>query len=142
MKFDPKNVQIAVALMVTDNGIAVAWNEKWDAFVLPMTKISSGPPTEAAVRAMAEVLRLPVQVVPGQAGKAMRKLQMSDRDGEMKDYHFTVVPIQIHPDFATASIADRRVIFASADKLQAEEYQPMSPSVKPIIDECVLQDWL
>lgn len=146
MSFDPKNVQIAVALMVTDDGMAVAWNENWDAFVLPMTKIGDGLPAEtaeqAAVRAMAEVLQLPVQVVPGQTAKQMRTLQMSDRDGELKDYRFTVVPTQIHPDFATASIVDRQVIFASADKLQAGEYQPMSPSVKPIIDECVAWSWV
>ena len=106
-----------------------------------MTKISSGPLAEsaeqAAIRAMAEVLQLPTQVVAGKAGKQMRTLQLSDRDGELKDYHFTVVPVQIHPDFATASIADRPVIFASADKLQAEDYQPMSPSVKPIVNEWV-----
>lgn len=141
MTFDPKNVQIAVALLKLGNdNVALTWNDKWGAFVLPMTKIDNGKPAEtaehAALRAAAEVLQLPVRVIAGQAAKAMRTLQLSDRDGEIKDYHFHVVPVEIHPDFAAISITHRPVIFATVDQLQSEAIQPISPSVKPIIDEC------
>ena len=145
--FDPQNVQIAVALVKLDqNRLAIAWNEIWDAFVLPMTKIDAGPPAEtaeqAAVRAAAEVFQLPCRVVPGKAGQAMRKLQLSSRDGELKDYHFTVVPVEIHPDFSSTSLAYRPVFFAAATKLLNGEYQPLSPSVNPILEACVEWGWL
>lgn len=144
--FDPQNLQIAVALVKFDQGkVAISWNDKWQAFVLPMTKLDAGPPAEsaeqAAVRAAAEVLQLPVRVVPGQAGKEMRKLQLSSRDGELKDYHFTIVPVEIHPDFQSA-VTHRPVLMPTVEKLQSGAYQPVSPSVKPILDACVEWGWL
>jgi hypothetical protein len=140
MTFDPKNLNIAVALIkMGRDKVALTWNDKWGAFVFPMTKIAAGPAAEsaedAALRAAAEVLQLPVRVVAGQTSRKMRTLQLSDSDGQIKDYHFTVVHIEVHPDFAAASISDRPVIFAPIDQLQAGEYQPISPSVKPILDE-------
>lgn len=145
--FDPQTVQIAVALVkLNKDQVAIAWNDNWGAFVVPMTKLDETPPAEtpekAAVRAAAEVIGVPCRVVPGQAGKAMRKLQLSNRDGEIKDYHFTVVPVEVHPDFQSASIAHRPVLFASADKLQSGEYQPVSPSVKPVLDACLEWGWV
>lgn len=140
MTFDPKNLNIAVALIKMDRDkVALTWNDKWGAFVFPMTKIEAGPPAEspeqAALRAAAEVLHLPVQVVKQQAPKAMRTLQLSNSDGEIKDYHFHVVPVEVHPNFAAASVSHRPVIFATVDQLQTGAIQPISPSVKPIIDE-------
>ena len=145
--FDPQNVQIAVALVKLDQQrLALTWNDNWQAFVLPMTKLDAGPPAETAeqgaVRAAAEVFQLPVRVVSGKAGKAMRKLQLGQRDGELKDYHFTVVPVEIHPDFRNATIAHRPVVIADLKKLHDGEYQPISPSVKPILDACVEWGWL
>lgn len=146
MSFEPKVIRIAVALLKTDKGVAIVWNNKWESFVLPMTKIGGGAREEtaeqAAVRALAEIVQAPCQAEPDKSSHETRQLQLSNRDGEIKDYQFTVVPVQIHPDFATASIVDRPIIFASTDKLQAEEYQPMSSSVKPIIDECVGWSWI
>ena len=140
MTFDPKNLNIAVALIKLGEGkVALTWNQKWGAFAFPMTKIDAGPPAEsaeqAALRAAAEVLQLPVRVVAGQTSRTMRALQLSDSDGQIKDYHFTVVQVEVHPDFAEASISSRPLLFASIEQLQAGEYQPMSPSVKSIIDE-------
>lgn len=145
--FDPQNVQIAVALVKLNKGqVAVSWNDNWGAFVLPMTKLDATPPAESAeqgaVRAAAEVLGLPCRVVTGQTGKAMRKLQLGQRDGELKDYHFTVVPVEVHPDFQNAPVAHRPMLFASTDKLQSGEYQPVSPSVKPILDACLEWGWV
>jgi hypothetical protein len=144
--FEPENVHIAVALVkMSDSKLAIAWNGSWDAFVLPMTKLSAGPPAEkaeqAAVRAAAEVFQLPCRVVPGKAGKEMRMLQLSASNSELKNYCFTVVPVEIHPDFKYAPLGGRPVVFADFAKLQSGEYQPVSPSVKPILDECVEWGW-
>ncbi|MCA9086352.1 MAG: hypothetical protein KDA81_19975 [Planctomycetaceae bacterium] len=134
--------RISVALLKTSDGkVALTWSDPWGAFVLPMTKRSAGPPPEtaeqAAVRAMAEVLQLPVRVVPGQFGREMRTLQLSGRDGEIHDYQFTVVPVEIHPDFKWCDITHRSVIFATTAHIQTLDVQPVSPSVKLIIDECM-----
>lgn len=144
--FDPHTVQIAVALVkLNKDQVAVSWNGNWGAFVLPMTKLDTTPPAEfpeqAAVRAAAEVIGLPCRVVPGQSGKAMRKLQLGQRDGELKDYHFTVVPVEVHPDFQSA-ITHRPVLMPSVERLLAGDYQPVSPSVKPILDSCLEWGWL
>ncbi len=144
--FDPQTMQIAVALVkVNGDKIAITWNENWQAFVLPMTKLDAGPPAEtaeqAAIRAAADVFRLPCRVVPGRASQSMRKLQLSSRDGELKDYHFTVVPVEVHPDFQLP-LEHRPVLFPTAEKLLAGTYQPLSPSVKPILDACAEWGWL
>jgi hypothetical protein len=143
---DLQTVQIAVALVKSNKDqVAISWNGNWGAFVLPMTKLDITPPAEsaeqAAVRAAAEVFGLPCRVVPGQSGKAMRKLQLGQRDGELKDYHFTVVPVEVHPDFQSA-ITNRPVLMPAVEKLQTGDYQPMSPSVKPILDACVEWGWV
>ncbi len=75
MTFDPKQIPIAVALVRSVDGqLTIAWNDNWQSFVLPMTKIHSvGPVVEtaeqAAVRAAAEVLHVPCRVVPGKSAK-------------------------------------------------------------------------
>ena len=140
MSFEPQVVRIAVALMRTDDGAVITWNSNWESFVLPMTKIGGArgeTAEQAAVRALAEVVRVPCQVEPGKSSHEMRQLQLSDRDGEIKDYQFVVVPVRFHPNFANVSIINRPMVLAPVEKLQSEEYQPMSSSVKPIIDECV-----
>ena len=143
---DPKSVSIAVALlMIPGKGLVLTWNDKWEAFVLPMTKIKSGPPVEsgntAAIRAAAEAVRLPIQCKPEQASKEMRTLQLSLRNDEVKDYRFTVVPVDIHPDF-TLEVAPSSTICCSVEKLMEEAYQPVSPSVLPILKACLEWNWL
>lgn len=145
--FDPETIQIAVALVkLAPDKVAVSWNGKWDAFVLPLTKLDTTPPAEsaeqAADRAAAEVFQLPCRVVPGKAGQAMRKLQLGQRDGQLKDYHFTVVPVEVHPDFRSVSLSNRDLLFVAADKLLSGEYQPVSPTVQPILEACLEWGWL
>ena len=145
--FDPQTVQIAVALVKLDRDmVVVSWNGKWDAFVLPLTKLDTTPPAESAEqsadRAAAEVFQLPCRVVPGKAGQAMRKLQLGQRDGQLKDYHFTVVPVEVHPDFRSVSLSNRDLLFVAADKLLSGEYQPVSPTVQPILEACLEWGWL
>jgi hypothetical protein len=144
---EPKSVPIAVALVIMEQGkVAIAWNKKWEAFVLPMTKPDAGPPREtaeqAAVRAAAEVFQLPCRTISGKSGKAMRNLQLSNRDGEIKDYHFTIVPVEVHPDFQSVTVNGCSALFTSTEKLHAGEYQPQSPSVKLILDACLEWGWL
>jgi 8-oxo-dGTP pyrophosphatase MutT (NUDIX family) len=143
--FDPAKPSIAVAFIVDSQGrLLLSWNEKWGAFTLPMTKLRSDPPAEtpeqAAVRAAAEVLGVPARVVPGKAAKFARGLQKSTRDGGIKDYQYNVVPVEAHPDYA-AIIGSRPYVWASIDKLQTGEYQPVSSSVQPLLQDCVEWGW-
>lgn len=139
-------VSIGVALMKFDGRLALTWNERWGAFVLPMTKQDSGPPAEtaeeAAVRAASDVFRLPTRVVAGQAAQAVRHTWRGGSDGQLKDYHFTVVPVEVHPDFAAVAAGSDRAVLADVDKLQSGEYQPLSPSMKTILTACVEWGWL
>ncbi len=142
---DPQNIQIAAAFMrAPGNKLALVWSDTWQAFVLPMTKLNAGPPAEtaeqAAIRAAAGGSGAPCRVVPGSAAKAMRALQLSNRDGEIKDYHFTIVPVEIHPDFVATSTGPR-LILVDTGKLQHGEYQPISPSIRPILESCFEWGW-
>ena len=145
--FDPQNVQIAVALVRRPDGaIALSWNANWDVFVMPVSKIDPGPPAEsaeqAAIRAAAEAFQVPCRVVPGKSARAMRTLQLGQRDGQIKDYNFTVVPIEVHPDFQADRAWNDRCIFVDVAKALAGDYQPLSPSVKPIVEACLEWEWL
>ena len=141
MSFEPEVIRIAVAVVKTEDGVAITWNKNWKRFVLPMTKIGRGleeeTAEEAAVRALAEVAGTPCQVESGKPSHEMRQLQLSGRDGELKDYQFVLVPVRTHPDFTSTPVADHSVVMAPVEKLQVGEYKPLSSSVKPIIDECV-----
>jgi ADP-ribose pyrophosphatase YjhB (NUDIX family) len=144
---DPETLRIAVALVMSESRrILLAWNHHWQGFALPMTKIDAGPPAEtpelAAARAAAETLQLPARVVPGRSGQAMRMLQLSGRDGEIKNYVYTVVPIEVHPDFHAAPRDHRPTIWAPVAKLAAGEYQPLTSSVQPVLDACREWGWL
>jgi hypothetical protein len=144
---DPKKLRIAVAFMMSDaKRLLLHWNEKWQAFALPMSKPNAGPPAEtfeqAAIRAAAEALLLPTRTVAERDSRATRSLQLSARDGHIKDYVYTVVPVEVHPDFRGLSPDSRPVIWMPIGKLLAGEYQPLTCSVKPILDECRAWGWL
>lgn len=144
---DPERLRIAVALVMSDaQRLLLFWNEKWQGFALPMTKPHSGPPGEspeqAAVRAAAEALCLPARVIPGRGSHTTRTLQLSARDGQIKDYVYTIVPVEVHPDYHGSLRDSQRVVWMPVDKLTAGEYQPLTTSVKPILDECREWGWL
>lgn len=145
MTFDPHVLQIAVALIEVEPGrLVVAWNENWESFVLPLTKIRTGPTVasaeQAAVRAAAEALKVPCRVVPGKTEQLKRTLQLSLSDDELKDYHFTIVPVEVHPDFRNVALSPAAVV-ADKAKLLAGEYQPLSPSVAAILAESLERGW-
>jgi hypothetical protein len=145
--FEPETIHAAVAFVRNDQGqLLLVWNQKWQSFMLPLTKIHAGPPQEAAehaaIRAASEALLLPTRVVPGQAGRMTRALRISGRDGEIKNYVYTVVPVELHPDFAAVSLVGCPVIWASIEKLGGAEYQPLSSTAKPVLDECIGWGWL
>lgn len=144
--FDPAQPSIAVAYIVDSQGrLLLAWNEKWGAFTLPMTKVLSEQPAEtpeqAAIRAAAEVLGVPTQVVPGKATKFARGLQKSPRDGDIKDYQYNVVQVEAHPDFVS-QVSSKPLVWAAINKLQTGEYQPVSRSVESLLRECVEWGWI
>lgn len=144
--FDPSQPSIAVAYVVDPAGrLLLTWNERWDAFTLPMTKLRSEQPAEtpeqAAIRAAAEVLGVPTRVVPGQVAKFARGLLRSQRDGEIKDYQYHVVPIEPHPDFAS-HVSKQPLIWVAINRLQIGEYQPLSMSIEQLLQECVAWGWI
>ena len=70
--FDPPKPSIAVGFVTDSQGrLLLTWNNKWQCFTIPMTKIDTEPPAEtvaqAAVRAVSEVLGVPTRAVPGKA---------------------------------------------------------------------------
>ena len=143
---DPAQPSIAVAYVVDPQGrLLLTWNDKWGAFTLPMTKLQSDQPAEtpeqAGVRAASEVLGVPTRVVPGKASMFARGLQKSPRDGDIKDYQYNVVPVEVHPDFAS-HISSKRLVWTAIDKLQTGEYQPISKSVEALLRECIEWGWI
>ena len=143
---DPAQPSIAVAYVVDPQGrLLLTWNDKWGAFTLPMTKLQSDQPAEtpeqAGVRAASEVLGVPTRVVPGKAAKFARGLQKSPRDGDIKDYQYNVVPVEVHPDFAS-HISSKHLVWTAIDKLQTGEYQPISKSVEALLRECIEWGWI
>ncbi len=144
---DPSLPSLAVAFVLDDRGrLLMVWNPKWRAFTLPMTKIDTTPPREsaadAAIHAASETLGVPTRAIPGSEPNFMRCLHRSKRDGEIKDYQHQIVRIEPHPDFASAYSPSAPIIWASIEKLQLREYQPLSPSVSDILKSCVEWGWI
>ena len=137
--FDPAKPSIAVACVLDSSGrLLLAWNQKWGAFTVPMTKIDLATPAEtpqeAAVRAAAEVLQVPCRPVADKPVHFFRGLQKSERDAEIKDYQYNIVLVESHPDFAAQPNAG---VWASIEKIQSGEYQPISGSVEEILRHCL-----
>ena len=144
---DPNQPFIAVAYLVDSEGrLLLAWNNKWGAFSLPMTKIRTEwpdeTPDEAAVRAAAEILGVPARVAAGKTTQFSEHLAPSLRDQEIKDYKCHIVPVEVHPDFDANIRADRAWIWADVEKLQQQDYQPVSPSVAGFLKDAQEWGWL
>jgi ADP-ribose pyrophosphatase YjhB (NUDIX family) len=144
---DPAKPSIAVGLIRNHEGkLLLAWNSQWKCFTLPMTKIDQDPPSEsaeqAAVRALAEVLGVPARPLAKQAAEFFRSLQLSSRDGEIKDYQFHAVKLEPHPDFAGTAQPTVPTLWADIDQLIANEYHPVSPSVALILSDGLGNNWL
>ncbi len=142
--FEPKTIRVAVAYVVDDEQrLLLAWNDKWGAFTLPMSKMYFGPPAEkaeeAAIRAASEVLRLPTRAVAGKSAKETRALEVSARDGELKNYVYTVAPIELHPDFQGRSLSHLAVIWAPIARIESGEYRPLSETVSRLLLE--IRQW-
>ena len=138
--FDPAQPSIAVAYVVhADGRLLLTWNAKWGAFTIPMTKVNLGMPREspsqAAVRAAAEVLGVPCRVVPGKSAQFFRGLQKSERDADIKDYQYNIVHVEVHPDFVSGIQA---TVWATIDKLATGAYEPISGSVLEILHHCAV----
>ena len=147
--FDPPKPSIAVGFVTDPQGrLLLTWNDKWQAFTIPMTKIDTEPPAEtvaqAAVRAVSEVLGVPTRAIPGKQKDigVMRALQKSERDAQIKDYQYQVAQIEIHPDFASITPTHHPSIWVDVSKLQRGEYQPVSPSVERVLQNCIEWGWI
>jgi hypothetical protein len=143
---DPAQTPLAAAVIFDSRGrLLLVWNDNWGAFALSMTKLHCEQPEEtheqSGVRTVAEVLGLPTRVVPDKAAKFARGLQESPRDGDIKDYQYKLVPIEVHPDFAS-HIRSQPFVWALINKLQTGEYQPISKSVEALLRECVEWGWI
>jgi len=144
---DPVTVAIAAALVLADEErVLLTWNDKWQAFTLPMTRLAAippgGTPERAGLRAASEVLQLPTRLIPDRSGKATRMLQLSWRDKIIKNYVFNVFPIEVHPDFQSLQLRNGSAIWMPVEQLRSGEYQPMSPTVVPVLNECREWGWL
>lgn len=138
---EPKTVTVVVALVTNPDGkLLLSWNPMWGGFSLPMTKVADGPPAEtvarAAVRAAAEVVGRPVRVANGHKPRNTRDLLLSARDKEVKNYVYTVVRVEVHPDFVGHAGSG---FWAAPEGLASGEYQPATDSVPPVVAE--LRDW-
>ena len=136
--FEPDRVEIALAFIeIEPRRVVLAWSENWESFVFPMTKLGSDTPERAAVRAAAEVFQLPCRAVAGKREQVKRSLQLSGSDGKLKDYHFTIVSVEVHPDFHRVALDRPSILVADYDKLLAGEYQPLSPTVKTMLESTI-----
>lgn len=136
--FEPDCVEIAVAFIeIEPRRVVLAWSENWESFVFPMTKLGSDTPERAAVRAAAEVFQLPCRAAAGEREQVKRSLQLSGSDGKLKDYHFSIVSVEVHPDFQRVALNRPSVVVADYDKLRAGEYQPLSPTVKMMLESTI-----
>src|SRR5690349_20677798 len=104
MSFLP--VDVAVAVISDDKQRHLwVWNPKWGDFALPMTKLRRGPagregPRNAALRAGAEALGVPVRVLPRTVRLPHRKDGFSGRQWAVRAYSYEVFGVEAHPDFA------------------------------------------
>lgn len=143
---EPMSVRVVVGLIVhPEKGVLLKWNPKWGAFTFPLTKPNVSIPKEddmdAAVRAGAEALGVPVRVVEGETPRKTRELLRSERDSVVKNYIYTVVPIEAHPDFANKPLPAGSLWF-NPEKLAAKEYAPISETVYALLEELNEWNWL
>ncbi len=137
------SVRVVVGLVADPKkGVLLKWNPKWGAFTFPLTKPSVSLPresdAEAAVRAGAEALGVPVRVVEGATPRKIRELIRSERDSVLKNYVYTIVPIEAHPDFANLPTPTGSLWF-DPKMLELKEYAPISETVYALLDE--LNEW-
>ena len=142
-------VETAAVLIIRDGAILVAFNERWGAFSLPMTKRRSwaapnvkdtGERVEdwedAATRAAAECLGTTLTKGPTFMAE-LAEFQQSDRDSEWKRYHLRAYRFDVDSD---AEGCGRPIVeWLSADELLDENRKPLSPTTRYIINELRLQ---
>jgi hypothetical protein len=128
-------VTVAVALVNnSDRQYLWALNTLWGKFALPMTKQRRGPagiepPEQAAMRAAAEVLGVPVQA--GACWPAAKVLEVSGRDQTVKRYAYTVVRVEPHPDYPSEVRTGAPHLWLEAHQALSGEYRPLS---QPCLD--------
>lgn len=143
---DSAKASISVAYDVDSEGRQpLSWNDNWGALTLPLTKLNVGLPSEtpeqAGVRAAAEVLGVPTRVVLGKAAKVAHGLEKSPRDGDSKGCQYKVVPVEVHPEFAS-HLVRQPLVWAAIGKCPIGECQAVSNFVEALLQECVEWGWV
>lgn len=137
--FAPETVRIAVANVCDGAGrVLLTWNQPWNAYTLPMTKIDClrGENAQAAAyRVAAQTVRVPLHDAIGQPKGVVRFLQRSARDGVLRNYVFHVVPMVMTPRFETWFSPTASTFFCDIDQIESGEYRPLSPTVERILNE-------
>ena len=136
-------VDVAVVLIRRDDRILTVFNEKWGAFVLPMTKrrrwqdpkLPKGHREEdwedAAIRAGAECTGRTHTVDPAMV-LDVPEMGQSDRDGKWKRYHFQVFTL----DVGEEPPAGLGIInWLTADEITDRSRRPISESTRHLIAE-------
>lgn len=143
-----ETIEIAVGLVFDSERkrVLLFWNDNWQGFSLPMTKIKHDrvpreSAKEAALRSVAEAMQLPVQLARGNSAQREHCLLQSQRNDELKGYNYHVTEIEIHPEFRKLNRDHRPVIWASLESIANNEIQPVTWSVSPILTKCRELGW-
>ncbi len=140
---EPTTQHVAVAV-ITDphDRILVVWHEAWGSFTLPLTKLRPRPhgaesADDAALRAGADALGVPVRPADALPDDT-REWLLSGRTGVSKNYHFHLRRVDAHPAFADRLNVRVPHFWASPySLLDATEFQPLSPTVPPLVARCL-----
>lgn len=135
--------RVAVAI-VTDEPlqrVLLTWNDRWGAFTLPMTRVRIAPgghpldtPEQAALRAAAEALGVPVRHAAPPLKAELNRFLLSGREQRVKPYEHHIFRVEPHPHFAGRFFYRGPFLWASAYALMDRGiYEPISPSVAPLI---------
>jgi hypothetical protein len=135
LEFEKRDIAVALILDEQER-MLWTWNGPWSAFALPMTRRRVGagivePADQAAARAGAEALGVPVQV--GQHWKTIPDLKVSGRDFQVRQYTYDLHRVEPHPDFANALDIRRPHLWLSADQARSGAYRPLSQSCLDIL---------
>ncbi len=138
-------VEAAAALVTNrNNQVLLVLNDRWGAFVCPMTKRRRGklenePMPRAAIRAAVEALGVPVRLVKGEHRRLSAQLQ-SGRQVLTKNYLYDIYHVEPHPDFAEGLNIRQPHLWLSPHLVLSGVYEPISESARVIV-RAVLKDF-
>ena len=135
-----------VAVVVMKAGhILLAYNEKWGAFTLPMTKrrtwedpsqkadaVREEEWEDAALRAASEWLGSTTKAKPEGLGQ-VPEFQQSDRDGKWKRYHTEAFRLVVEDSLDSAP--GKSTEWLTVEDILDEDRRPISPTARHVMAE-------